>query len=219
VVSVRVVEGVRGNVDDDPDLASARDRHRDRGTLERVQLDDTQRRRSRFRVTTDAGTELGVVASGAEPLAPGDVLLEDDIMVVVELAETPALAVTFPANTDPTAVVVVGHTAGNRHWDLAVDGGTVYVPAGPDPAVRRETLEPVLPANVSIEQTTVQPSLFDDASNADGTAVADADEHTHTEEHEHAHGGSDRDHDTADHNSDSSDHDLGANPLEVNQDG
>ena len=218
MVSVRVVDGVRGNVNDDSDLASARDRHREQGTLEHVQIDDTQRRRSRFRAATDADTELGVVASGPEPLAPGDVLLEDDIMVVVELAEIPALAVTFPADTDPTAAVVVGHAAGNRHWDLAVEDGFVYVPAGPDPATRRDVLDPVLPANVPIEQTTVQPSVFDDVGDADGM-VTDADEHAHTAEHEHAHGSVDCDHDTADHNADSPDHDHGTNPLEVSDDG
>ncbi len=203
-MSVRVVEGVRGNVDD-PDLASARDHHRKQGTLEHVRIDDAQRRRSRFRATTDAGTELGVVASGTEPLASGDVLLEDDIMVVVELAEVPALAMTVPADTDPTAAVVVGHAAGNRHWDLAVEDETVYVPAGPDPTARRDVLEPVLPANVAIELTSVPPSLFDDAGDADGTAVADADEHAHTAEHEHAHGNPDHDHD--------------ADALEVSEDG
>lgn len=174
---VRVIDGVEGNVGADPDLAAARDRHRERGTLERLQIDDTQRRRSRFRASTDAGRELGVVARGTEPLAPGDVLLEEAVMIVVELAEIPTLAVRFSADTDPTTAAVVGHAAGNRHWDLAVDSGTVHVPAGSDPDARRETLEEILPESAAIERAAVSPSAFDEAAGRQN-AGHDVD-HTH----------------------------------------
>lgn len=185
---MRVIEGIRGNVEADPALAAARDRHRERGTLERLHVDETQRRRSRFRARTDAGTELGVVVPGTEPLVPGDVLLDEDVMIVVELAESPTLAVTFDAETEPATAAVAGHAVGNRHWDLAVESGTVYVPAGPDPDTRCEMLERVLPADATIERAAVPPSLFDEESAADADSSEDRErDHTHEGEQEHAH--------------------------------
>lgn len=184
---MRVIDGTCGNVETDPDLACARDRHREQGTLEHLRIDDTQRRKSRFRASTDAGTELGIVVPGSTPLSPGDVLLEADVMIVVELAETAALAVTFPDGVAATTAVLVGHAAGNRHWDLAVDAGAVYVPAGPDPDARRERLEDVAPERTRIERTTVDPSLFDEtrdgahdgATDAQNTDAAGGRNHSH----------------------------------------
>lgn len=194
MVTVRVVEGVRGNVETDPELAAARERHREQGTLERLRVDDTQRRRSRFRASTDAGRELGVVVPGTEPLGPGDVLLADDVMVVVELAEVPALAVTFPEGTDPTLAAAVGHAAGNRHWDLAVEDGSLYVPAGANPDSRIRLLDELLPAKATVERTAVEPALFD-ASEVG--AIADAGESAHgetREQTEHCHVDGERKH-------------------------
>jgi urease accessory protein len=180
VVTVRVLEGVRGNVETDPDLAAARDRHRERGTLERLRVDDARRRRSRFRASTDAGRELGVVVPGADPLATGDVLLADDVMVVVELSEVPALAVTFPADADPARAAAVGHAVGNRHWDLAVEDETLYVPAGPDPDGRHRLLDALVPAAATIERTAVEPSLFDRSeSGVHGNSTESDHDHSH----------------------------------------
>lgn len=196
---MRVLEGVVGNVGADPSLRAAVDRHRERGTLERVRLDDTQRRRSRFRVTTDGDTELGVVAPDSEPLAPGDVLLEDDIMIVVDLAEVPALAVTLPEGLRPETAAAVGHAVGNRHWELAVDDGRLYLPAGPDPGVRRETIEALLPAGATVESTTVAATLFDGLTAPHRGAGEDHD-HGHVDNHGHA---DDHDHDQTTNDSDS----------------
>ncbi|MUW15353.1 hypothetical protein GJ633_12375 [Halorubrum sp. CBA1125] len=44
---MRRVDGIVGNVDGDPELAAAIAAHEREGTLERVRLDDTDRKRSR----------------------------------------------------------------------------------------------------------------------------------------------------------------------------
>ena len=78
------VDGIIGNLNDDPELAQAVDAHEAAGTLERVVLDNTERRKSRLRVETDVGTDLGILVDQPE-LSAGDVLLvQDDFAVVVE---------------------------------------------------------------------------------------------------------------------------------------
>ncbi|ERH00549.1 MAG: urease accessory protein UreE, partial [Halonotius sp. J07HN6] len=123
------VDGVVGNVDDDPELAEAVDAHEADGTLETVVLDDTERKRSRLRVTTDAGTDLGVLVDQPE-LTAGDVLvLDDGRAVVVAFEEREAFVIEFPAaETAVETGIELGHRIGNQHWDIAVDGATIYVP-------------------------------------------------------------------------------------------
>ncbi|PSQ42942.1 urease accessory protein UreE, partial [Halobacteriales archaeon SW_7_68_16] len=64
-----------------------------------VTVDDTERRRSRFRTTADDGTDLGVVV--ARELRDGDVLDADGRPVVVSLASVEAMVVDFSDLADP----------------------------------------------------------------------------------------------------------------------
>jgi urease accessory protein len=193
---MRVVEGVVGNVEDDPDLAAAADRHREAGTLERLVLDETERRRSRFRGETETGTSLGVVVSDG-PLLAGDVLVaEESRFVVVALAERPAFAVDFAAETAPVDAAAFGHALGNRHWPFAVRAGTGYVAAGSDPEGRRTLLERLLPAGAAIERTTVEPAVFDAGGAVGGEHAHDHgndDENGNPDGHAHDHAGADHD--------------------------
>jgi urease accessory protein len=198
---MEVVRGVVGNVDEDASLAAARDRHDSRGTLERVVLDDDERRRSRFRATTDAGRELGVVLGERTP-RPGDVLLESaDAMVVVGLASVPAAAVEVTADLDSATLVAFGHAVGNRHRPLATRDGVVYVAlergvaaeSGDDLGAVDPRLEDVLPAGVEASVERVDPTLFDDGAAA--RVSSDDDAHDHTRDHD-SHGHT---HDHADH--------------------
>ncbi len=57
------IDGIVGNVHTDDELATLCEDHEANGTLERVVVDASDRRRSRFRTTTDAGTDVGVVVN------------------------------------------------------------------------------------------------------------------------------------------------------------
>lgn len=180
---MRRVDAVVGNVDADPDLADAVAAHERAGTLERVVLDDTDRRRSRFRTRTEAGTELGVVVDRPE-LAAGDVLLlADDLAVVVAFEPREAFVVQFPAPTAAVSTAVeLGHRIGNQHWDVAVDGDTVYVPVEADRAIVEDVLGPYLPREATTRYETVAAERF-----IDGTDGRDGHEHGHKGDHEHGH--------------------------------
>ena len=200
------VDGVVGNVDNDPDLAAEIDAHEAAGTLETVVLDDTERKRSRLRVTTDAGTDLGVLVDQPE-LVAGDVLLcNDDRAVVVAFEEREAFVIEFPAAEAAVSTgVELGHRIGNQHWDIAVEAATLYIPVEADRAIIEDVLGPYIPAGATTRYETVDAERFidgggDDAGEGDldhdHAGEQAHDDHDHEHEHSHDHGHShDHDHD------------------------
>jgi len=195
---MRRVDGVVGNADADADLADAIAAHERAGTLERVVLDEAQRKRSRFRTTTEAGTDLGVLVDRPE-LRPDDVLvLDDDLAVVVAFERREALVVELPSGTATAAAVELGHRIGNQHWDVAVEAGTLYVPRTADRSIIEGTLDPYLPEGATTRYETVDAELFAEAS---GPGHAGGDHsHAHAEaDHDHAHEAGDHERQPHDH--------------------
>ncbi|RXK51568.1 urease accessory protein UreE [Halorientalis pallida] len=194
-----VTDSVLGNVDDDADLRAAVET-RPADEVERVVLDERERRRSRIRTATDAGTEIGVVVEDERGLEPGDVLVNDDERVVlVEFADREALVVAF---TDGDAAAMaraaeLGHAVGNRHRDLAVRDGEVLIALDTDGDRTVETVEAMVPPDTEMWRERVDPTLFDDAGTADhdhrhgggGHAHDHGDDHTHSHDDTgHSHG-------------------------------
>ena len=198
------VDGVVGNVENDPELAAEIDAHEQAGTLETVVLDDTERKRSRLRVTTDAGTDLGVLVDQPE-LVAGDVLLcNDDRAVVVAFEEREAFVIEFPATEAAVSTgVELGHRIGNQHWDIAIEDDTIYIPVEADRAIIEDVLGPYIPAEATMRYETVDAERFIEGSDdtaagghgvdhdhAHGDDAPDRDDdhsHTHDHEHEHSH--------------------------------
>ncbi|WP_246986284.1 urease accessory protein UreE [Halorientalis marina] len=198
-----VVDSILGNADDDPDLA-ARVAERPDDEVERVVLDERDRRRARLRTTTEAGTELGIVAP-EDGLRPGDVLVADDERaVVVAFADRDALVVDFagvPGSADALAgAAALGHRLGNRHRDLAVRDGEILVALDADEDQVRETVAEAAPPGATVREETVDPALFDGTdphSHGDGSGHAHPhDDHTHSHggDHTHDHSGEEHTH-------------------------
>ncbi|WP_459192856.1 urease accessory protein UreE [Halosimplex sp. J119] len=156
-----------------------------------VAVDETERRRSRFRTTADDGTDLGVVV--ARELRDGDVLSTGDRLVVVSLEAIEAMAIDFggvaaPDRAAVTTALELGHAVGNRHWDLAVEGERAYLPLADSRERMEATVEPHLPDGATIEYDEVPPTLFDKGDGADHS-------HSHGEDgHAHSHGEGDHSH-------------------------
>ncbi|WP_273837428.1 urease accessory protein UreE [Halococcus sp. PRR34] len=153
-----------------------------------VTLDDTERRRSRVRTSTDDGTDLGIVI-GRE-LGDGDVLDADGSLIVVALDTVPAMVLDFAAaggdTATVTAAVALGHAVGNRHWSLAVKGNEAYLSIADDRNRMEAAVRPLLPGGTTIGYREVSPTLFDEAGTHDHTH--DSDDHGRTG-NGHAHGG------------------------------
>lgn len=184
---MRRVDGVVGNRHDDPDLDERIAAHNDAGTLERVRIDSGERKKSRLRVETDAGTDLGIVVGDAD-LRSGDVLFVDDNRAAVVTFETrEAFVVELPAPTEPAlaAVAEFGHRVGNQHWDIAVESGTVYVPVDVEKRVLEDVLGPYVPNGARTGYESVEADLFVDEENA---SAGGGHEHAHTPGDGHEHG-------------------------------
>jgi len=147
-------------------------------------LGERERRRSRVRTTTDAGTDIGIVVDGDRTLRPGDVLVDDDErLVVVEFERREALVVDVAgvdATTDSLCrLAELGHHVGNRHVGLAVRDGEVLVALGTDGERTVEEVRELLPAGAETRRERVDPTLFDRGGGSD---------HTHGHGGDHAHG-------------------------------
>lgn len=187
---MRRVEGVVGNTNDDGALAERIAAHDEAGTLERVVLEAGERKKSRLRVETDAGTELGVVVDRPE-LSPGDVLvLEDDCAVVVTLDAREALVIDLPEPTPATLATAaeLGHRVGNQHWDLAVRDGAVYIPVEADRHIVANVVEDHLPPGAETSYDTVDASLWLDETPSHGGHAHGDEGHGHAV-HRHSHDG------------------------------
>ncbi|MDJ1430478.1 urease accessory protein UreE [Halostagnicola sp. A-GB9-2] len=197
---MKQIDGVLGNVHADDELDRERERHAKNGTLERVVIDADRRQRSRFRTTTDAGTDVGIVLD-TPALSIGDVLvLEDERMIVVAFEPLEALAVELPEPTAESleAAVELGHRVGNQHWDLAIDDGAVYVPLEADRHIVERVVVDVVPGS-TVREVTVDAELFVTDLDAEPAGGGSFDhEHTHEDDsghtHHHSHEGDGHDH-------------------------
>jgi len=180
-----------GNERADDDVA-ARVAASEDDDVRRVTLDETTRRRSRFRTETDDGTDVGIVTTDAGSLEPGDVLAgEDGRLLVIGLAAREALVVSMDGATATPATMALtaklGHAVGNRHRDLAMRGSDVLIAVSESVERQRAEIVEYLPDGATVGIRDVDPTLFDDATP----------DHAHDEgsgAHDDGHGEGERDH-------------------------
>ena len=188
---MRRIDGIVGNRSDDPDLDEQVMSHEDAGTLERVVLEAAERRKSRLRVETDAGTDLGVLVDRPE-LREGDVLfLEDDRSAVVTFRSRDVYVIELPDATPDAmaAAVELGHRVGNQHWDIAIDDGLVYVPLEADKHIVEAVVGDYVPADALTYSETVDVTLFtDDDRQGQGPEHAGGPDHGHEHDRPNDHG-------------------------------
>ena len=94
--------------------------------VERVALGWEDRLRSRQRVCSDSGTELGVKLPTGQPLKEGDVLFEDEERVVVVAAIPEDVLVLYADSSLDMGRLC--YQVGNRHAPICVQDGRVLTP-------------------------------------------------------------------------------------------
>lgn len=207
------IDSIRGNIDD-PEFADRIERHERAETLEHVILDASERKKSRLRVETNAGTDLGILIDQSE-LHAGDVLLlEEDQAVVVAFQSREAFVIELPEPTNETLALVVelGHRIGNQHWEIAVDDGTLYVPVEADRHIIENVVSEYVPQGTATRYEEVDAELFFN-EDSDDTPSHNHDQgggHSHHEgSHDRSHSDNGHDHthgDSHGHGHEASDH-------------
>lgn len=125
-----VIERVLGNSGDrewTDRLASA--------SIDRLRVDQWQAQKSRFRTTTERGTEIAISLDRGTYIHEGDVLHWDGataIVAQIDLRDVMVVHLDGLAAVDPRIAmrtcVELGHAMGNQHWPALVKEAAVYVP-------------------------------------------------------------------------------------------
>lgn len=132
-----------------PDLAAQVQTWQHAGQLEEITLDERDARKSRLRVQTLSGRELGLILPRGTTLTDGDVFAlageDGGVLVHISLQEVMVLTpLTHTESTDPhkqlQRAVRLGHVLGNQHWPVAVVGEQILVPVALDRAVMETVL-------------------------------------------------------------------------------
>lgn len=181
------INGVIGNINEDETLATAIQEHRKQGTLEVIRIDGGDRQRSRMRVQTDQGTDIGLIIE-EPPLVEGDVLHQtDERAIIVAFEERDALAVELPDEFPVNRAVKLGHRIGNQHWDIAIIESTLYIPLDARQQIVEDVLQDHLPTDTTYERTTVDATRFHDDGRPTPGHGADTHSHRLSESNPHSH--------------------------------
>lgn len=185
---MRRIDGIIGNRYDDPELDEKLKAYERDDSLERVAIDLSERKKSRLRVETDAGTDLGIIVDHSE-LRAGDVLFVDDEQaVVVRFQRREAYVIELPEPGEGAihAAVELGHRIGNQHWDIAVEDRTVYVPVEADKHIIEDVLNDYISSGATTRYEEVDARLF--LESPDDRRAAHSRNHAHDN---HAHDSND----------------------------
>jgi urease accessory protein len=132
------VDRIIGNVNSDTKLKTIFDRLAASQRNESILINRMESQRSRMRKISNKGTDIALTLSPGGQLRHGDVaLLEDDRIVIVEIEPENVLQVDIDTKSIDDEhdhhhlielLVKIGHTIGNLHRPIKVQGNRVYFP-------------------------------------------------------------------------------------------
>lgn len=135
-----------GNIHTDQKLAATVRQWQQTGQLEEINIEERHAHKSRFRLHTASGREIGFVLPRGITIADGDVFgIKDEaggLLVHLSLQEVMVLSLQphIDAAEHLQWAVRLGHVLGNQHWPIAVVGEQILVPVTLDRAVMETVL-------------------------------------------------------------------------------
>ena len=147
-----------GNIHQDSDLAVRVTQWEQAQQLEEVTLNEREAQKSRLRLQTSTGQDLGLVLPRGTEIADGDVFAFSDREggLLVHLALQEVMVLTLRSGLSPREqnhwLVRLGHVLGNQHWPIASVNDAVLVPVTLDRAV----METVLRTHHLLDQFTIR---------------------------------------------------------------
>jgi urease accessory protein len=125
---------VLGNIYHDTSL---KEKYHRQAFCETVKISRLESQRVRMRKSTDKGTDIAIILPPGSKLRHGDVvLLSDEKMVVVELEPENVAVVQVTQNIPKDHLIElpvrIGHTIGNLHRPIRLEGNKIYFPIQSD---------------------------------------------------------------------------------------
>lgn len=135
-----------GNLHTSLDLRTQSERWREEGALDEVTIEERDARKSRHRLYTKGGQELGLILPRGVEVQNGDIFVveETGAKVIIHVALQEVMVLTphkhLQAEDRWHWAVRLGHVLGNQHWPVAVVGEQVFTPVTVDRAVMETVL-------------------------------------------------------------------------------
>jgi len=136
-----------GNIHTDSTLTDKVTQWERAGTLDEVTIDEREAYKSRLRLHTNKGRELGFFLPRGTKITNGDIFAleneEGGVLIHLSLQEVMVLT-PLPCHSAAerlSRAVRLGHVLGNQHWPVAVVEEQVFVPVSLDRAVMETVLK------------------------------------------------------------------------------
>ena len=124
------ISSVIGNVFYDTEYAEKFKKVRGTANCELIKVSRSELDKTRFRINTDKGTDVGMVLNEISKLHNGDVLLsETDRLIVIEQIPEKVISIkTKKTENSEKILVLLGHIIGNRHRPIQIenDGKIIF---------------------------------------------------------------------------------------------
>lgn len=126
-----------GNINRDQKLKEKYEEMSKRKLCETIKISRLESQRVRMRKTSDKGTDIALTLAQGTKLRHGDVImLTEDKMVVVEIEPENVAMIEIKDNIHADDIVEVpvrvGHTIGNLHRPIKLEGNKIYFPIQAD---------------------------------------------------------------------------------------
>ena len=134
--SMITVDQILGNINTDVQLKSAYDQLAAGHKNEIILISRMESERIRMRKVSNKGTDIALILSPGGHLRQGDVvLLQNDRIIVVEMQPEDVLQVDIIEKNLykdqehlPEVLIKIGHTIGNLHRPVKIQGSRIYFP-------------------------------------------------------------------------------------------
>jgi urease accessory protein len=155
------VDSVLGNINHDKKLKEKYDEMTTRKVCETIKISRLESQRVRMRKISDKGTDVALTLPPGTRLKHGDVIIiTENKMVVVGIESEDVIMIEIKDNIHQDDIVEVpvrvGHTIGNLHRPIRLEGNKIYFPIQADTELEmfRKLFEPIN-EHLDIKKTTM----------------------------------------------------------------
>lgn len=155
------MDSVLGNFNNDKKLKEKYDEMAARNVCETIKISRLESQRVRMRKISDKGTDVALTLPPGTRLKHGDVIIiTENKMVVVGIEPESVIMIEIRDNIHQDDVVEVpvriGHTIGNLHRPIKLEGNKIYFPIQADTELEmfKKLFEPVK-EHLDIKKTTL----------------------------------------------------------------